>query len=50
MHKGPFSLFATIAIVSGIIIILALILPTQFWWFILAAGLICLGIWIRRCK
>ena len=50
MHKGPFSLFATIAIVSGIIIILALILPTQFWWFILAAGLICFGIWIRRCK
>ena len=50
MHKGPFSLFATIAIVSGIIIILVLILPTQFWWFILAAGLICLGIWIRRCK
>ena len=50
MRKGPVFLFATIAIACGIIIILALILPTQCWWFVLAAVLICLGIWIRKCK
>ncbi|MDY3079446.1 MAG: hypothetical protein SOR56_04485 [Oscillospiraceae bacterium] len=50
MRKDPSSLLATIAIVGGVIIILALILPTNFWWFILAAGLICFGIWLHRCK
>ncbi len=50
MHKGPFSMLATIAIIGGIVIILALILPTQFWWFALAVGLICFGVWIHKCK
>ena len=38
------------AIIVGCIIILALVLPSQVWWFLLAAALICLGLWyIRRC-
>ncbi len=38
------------AIMAGCIIILALVLPCQVWWFLLAAALICFGIWyIRRC-
>ena len=49
MRKGPCTFFALIAIVSGTIIILSLILPTQFWWFMLAAALICLGAWLFRC-
>ena len=38
-----------IAILMGIVIILALILPTEFWWFMLAAALIAAGIWYMRC-
>lgn len=37
-----------IAIITGIVIILAMILPVGFWWFALAAALISLGIWIIR--
>lgn len=37
------------AIIAGVVIILALILPTEFWWFLLAAGLIAAGIWYMRC-
>lgn len=50
LRKGPCAIFAVIAILSGIIIILSLILPTQFWWFILAAALIWLGVWLCRCR
>lgn len=38
------------AIMAGCVIILVLILPSQVWWFLLAAALICFGLWyIRRC-
>jgi uncharacterized membrane protein HdeD (DUF308 family) len=37
-----------IAIIAGIVIILALILPAEFWWFMLAAALIAAGIWYMR--
>lgn len=39
-----------LCIAAGIIIILALILPSGFWWFALAAVLICGGIWLLRCR
>ncbi len=50
LRKGPCALFAVIAIASGVVIILSLILPTQFWWFMFAAALICLGVWLFRCR
>ncbi len=43
------STLGCIAIVVGLLIILALVLPTEFWWFIFAAALIALGIWYIRC-
>ena len=40
----------TIIIFLGIFVLLALILPTSFWWFVLGAVLIAVGIWLsRRC-
>ena len=50
MHKGGHSIIAIIAILLGIVIILSLVLPSQFWWFALAAGLISFGIWLNRCR
>ena len=35
---------------TGLFIILSLILPSGFWWFILGSSLIALGIYLnRRC-
>lgn len=37
-------------ILLGVFVLLALILPSTFWWFILGAVLICAGVWVsRRC-
>lgn len=49
MRKGRRSLLGCIAIAAGLIIILSLVLPTKFWWFILAAVLVCAGFWYVRC-
>jgi uncharacterized membrane protein len=47
-QKGDF--LGWFAVLGGVVIILALILPTGFWWFALAVALIAVGIWlIRRC-
>ncbi|MDO4991180.1 MAG: hypothetical protein Q4E45_11825 [Eubacteriales bacterium] len=44
------SLVGCIAIVTGFVIILSLILPSGFWWFAFGAGLIGLGLWLNsRC-
>ena len=32
-----------------LIIILALVLPAGFWWFVLGGALIAAGIWLLRC-
>lgn len=50
LHKGRHPIFAMIAILLGIVIILSLVLPSQFWWFVLAACLIAFGVWLNRCK
>lgn len=39
-----------IAILAGVVILMAMILPTSFWWFILAVLLISVGIWFNRCR
>lgn len=49
MRKGRRTVSALAAITAGIVILLALVLPGQVWWFLLAAGLIALGIWLLRC-
>ena len=38
-----------IAIGTGIVIILSIVLPKSFWWFVLAGALICGGVWLIRC-
>ena len=45
-HCG--SLLGNICIVVGIMIVLALILPSGFWWLLLGAGLIGFGIYLDR--
>ncbi len=50
MRRGRGGIWGCAAIAAGLMIILALILPTEFWWFLAAAALIALGIWyIRGC-
>ena len=50
MRKGRNNIWGFVAITTGVVIFLALILPTEFWWFILAVVLIDAGIWfIRSC-
>ena len=50
MRKGRNNIWGFVAIIKGVVIFLALILPTEFWWFILAVVLIGAGIWfIRSC-
>ncbi len=35
---------------SGVMVILSLVLPTSFWWFVLGIVLICTGITVsKRC-
>lgn len=48
MHKWHRGGCGLAAIAAGVIIILAIVLPAQFWWFMLAAGLICFGVWLNR--
>lgn len=34
----------------GVMVILSLILPTSFWWFVLGVVLICIGVTLsKRC-
>ena len=35
--------------VTGVLIILALVLPAGFWWFALGGALIAAGVWLLRC-
>ncbi len=35
---------------AGVMVVLSLVLPTSFWWFVLGIFLICVGISVmRRC-
>lgn len=38
------------AIMAGLLILLALLLPAEFWWFALAVSLIAAGLWYLRCR
>lgn len=43
-------LWGYVAIGIGLTILLGLILPKEFWWFLVAAALIGGGIWVLRCR
>ena len=49
MRRNGFNLWGMISICAGLVIILSLVLPNSFWWFVLAAALIGGGIWLIRC-
>ena len=49
MRRGRGGIWGCVAIGAGLVIILSLVLPTEFWWFVFAAALIALGIWCMRC-
>lgn len=49
MRWGRRFLLGCTAIGIGVIILLALILPAGFWWFLSGAALIGLGIWYIHC-
>ena len=49
MRRNSFNLWGIISICCGLVIILSLVLPTSFWWFVLAAALIGGGVWLIRC-
>ena len=34
---------------TGVVIILALVLPAGFWWCALGGALIAAGVWLLRC-
>ncbi len=37
------------SMLAGVFILLAMVLPVGFWWFMLAILLIATGIWLNRC-
>lgn len=49
MRRGRSLILGFGAIGLGLAIVLAVILPSNFWWLFLAAGLIGLGVWMLRC-
>jgi hypothetical protein len=49
MRRGRRCLWGLVAIFMGLVILLSLVLPSSFWWFALAAGLIAFGLWYIRC-
>lgn len=49
MRRNGMNLWGLIAIGTGVVIILSIVLPKSFWWFVLAGALICGGIWLIRC-
>jgi hypothetical protein len=50
MRRRPRGLCAlgAVSIVLGTVILLAMLLPSGFWWFVLGAGLIVTGICLLR--
>lgn len=49
MHRWHRAYLAVAAILTGVVILLYLLLPSQVWWFLFALGMIGLGLWMLRC-
>lgn len=47
--RGGGHTLGCLAVILGIVIILAMILPAGFWWFALAAALIVGGLFFIKC-
>jgi len=47
--RGPMRPLCALLIVSGVMIILALVLPAGFWWLMLGVVLILLGLQLIKC-
>ena len=47
-RRGPCPWLGLMLVVVGALIILAMILPKNFWWFILGAAMICAGLYLMR--
>lgn len=43
------NLIGFVFIAMGVMIILGMILPKVFWWFLLGLLLIAIGVWLLRC-
>lgn len=48
-RRRPRTLPGLICLVAGLVIVLSMILPVKFWWFLLGAALIGLGVYFMRC-
>lgn len=49
MRRRGKSLWGILTVLAGVVIIMALVLPGKFWWFLLAGALIMGGCWLIRC-
>ena len=49
VRRNGMNFWGLIAIGIGVVIILSIVLPKSFWWFVLAGALIGGGIWLLRC-
>ncbi len=47
--RGPLGPLSLLLIVFGVMIILALVLPSGFWWLMLGVVLIILGLQLVKC-
>ncbi|MBS7402870.1 MAG: hypothetical protein ACI3UZ_06305 [Oscillospiraceae bacterium] len=48
--KGNGGKIGCLTVLLGIFLLLALVLPPGFWWFVLGVLLIFVGFWIMRCR
>ena len=49
MRRNNMNTLGLIAVGAGVLIILSLVLPTSFWWFVLSGLRIGAGVWLLRC-
>lgn len=50
-RRNPFTRrIGCLTVLLGVFVLLALVLPTTFWWLLLAGVLIYVGVWVIRCR
>ena len=48
-RRKPKLLPGLICLIAGMVIILSMVLPAKFWWFMLGGCLIAVGLYFMRC-
>lgn len=48
-RRKPKLLPGLICLIAGMVIILSMVLPAKFWWFMLGGCLVSLGLYFMRC-